>query len=240
MKLEYRNGVRITKLVTEMSPLEAAINRYEDMARKHFSDDNKHINLTKEEREIERKKSLAYLEHEKRHLSVISEVQALLEAYREGGLTVKNGTDDRQRERALNMLEDEKHHPTDLLEKFMRAESVPKPSSQHTAHHILPGSGRWRKVLVARARSHIHEHGIRINDPANGVYLLTKDKYTPNWTMPKSRGHLRYHTAEYEVWVSQKIRQLHDIDFIKTQLQVIGRLLQHNEPKAAFAKMKHL
>lgn len=239
MILEYQNGVRVTKLVHEMSPLEAAIQRDENMAKQHFSDNNKKSNLTKADREIEQRESLAFLAHERRQLETISEVQALLAAYREKGLAAKTGTD-KERDRALNIMEDEKRHPTELLEKLMRAEGVPKPSSKHTAHHILPGSGRWRKVLVARARSHMHTHGIRINEPANGVYLLHKDENTPHWSMPQSKGHLKYHTAEYEMWVSQKIRQLQHMDVIKTQLQVIGRLLQHNEPKVAIENMKKL
>jgi hypothetical protein len=91
-----------------------------------------------------------------------------------------------------------------------------------------------------RARIHMHVNGIRINDPANGVYLLTKDKYTPHWSMPNSRGHLKYHTSEYEKWVSNKVRGVKGMDYIKTQLQVIGRLLQQNEPKTAIAMMKGL
>lgn len=86
----------------------------------------------------------------------------------------------------------------------------------------------------------MHVNGIRINDLANGVYLLTKDKHTPHWSMPNSRGHLKYHTSDYEKWVSNKVRAVKGMDYIKTQLQVIGRLLQQNEPKTAIAMMKGL
>ena len=40
MELEYKNGVRLTKLYHEMSPLEVAIHNYEEMAKKHYSDKN--------------------------------------------------------------------------------------------------------------------------------------------------------------------------------------------------------
>jgi hypothetical protein len=237
MELEYRNGVRTSKLLHEMTPLEAAIQRYEEMAKKHYSLKNKTSNLTQVERKAELKESLKHLETERRHLQNIAVVQSQLDEYRKAGMRAVNGTD-RQRDATLTMLEDEKHHPTSLLEKYMRAEAVPKPSPYHTAHHIIPGSGQYRKRLIAIARTHIHEYGIRINDPANGVYLLHKDEYTPHWSMPASRGHLTYHTSDYEQWVSSRVTNIHHIDFLKTELQVIGRLLQQNEPKSAIAKIK--
>lgn len=87
-------------------------------------------------------------------------------------------------------------------------------------------------------RLHIHRNGIRINDPANGVYLLHKDEYTPHWSMPKSRGHLKYHTKQYEQFLNSRIAGLRGMDVIKTHLQVIGRLLQENEPKTAIANIR--
>ena len=86
----------------------------------------------------------------------------------------------------------------------------------------------------------MHSHGIRINDPVNGVYLLHKDDYTPHHSMPGSRGHLKCRTREYEKLVPARIGRLPNQDIIKTQLQVIGRLLQQHEPKAAFAQMRGL
>lgn len=239
MKLEYRNGVRISKLTHEMSPLERAIQSYEEKAEKYYSMDNPNLHFTKEEREIKKKEAMRELAIQRRHLETIGEVHALLEAYREGNMKIKAGSNT-DRKKALATMKNESHHPTELLEKLMRAEGHPKPSSRHTAHHILPGSGQYEKVMIARARTHIHTHGIGINDPANGVYLLTKDEYTPHYSMPASRGHLKYHTRDYEKWVSLRIRQLTHIDIIKTQLQVIGRLLQHNEPKTAISKIKGL
>lgn len=239
MKLEYRNGVRISKLTHEMSPLERAIQSYEEKAEKYYSMDNPNLHFTKEEREIKKKEAMRELAIQRSHLETIGEVHAMLEAYHEGNMRIKSGSN-ADRKKALAMMKNESHHPTELLEKLMRAEGHPKPSSKHTAHHILPGSGQYEKVMLARARTHIHTYGIGINDPSNGVYLLTKDEYTPDYSMPKSRGHLKYHTRDYEKWVSMKIRQLRHIDFIKTQLQVIGRLLQHNEPKTAISKIKSL
>lgn len=49
---------------------------------------------------------------------------------------------------------------------------------------------------------------------------------------------LYVHTKSYEEHVSLKVRNLTDMDQIKTQLQIIGRMLQQQEPKAAIAKIK--
>ena len=228
MKLEYQNGVRITKLVHEMTPLEVAINRYEELAKKHYAKAGTGLET---ERKAELDESLKHLDLERERLGAISDVQAGLEKYREAGLKVKSGNRT-ESINALTMMTAEKHHPTAILEKYMRAEGKPKLSSKHTAHHIVPGKGLLEQ-LTGRTRLHLHKHGIRINDPANGVYLVAVDRDTPHWSMPNSRGHKKYHTKDYERWVFQKVTSQDNIDFIKTQLQVIGRILQDNEPKAA-------
>ncbi len=237
MKLEYLHGERITKLIHEMTPLESAIHSYEEAAHKlldryqYLAKGNTDHSTTgtEKEREAEQKECLQFLELERAKLATIADVQGKLAAYRESALSATVGTA-KQRDQAVRRLNAECHHPTGNLEKFMRAEGVPKPSAKHTAHHIVPGKGR-DPVVNGRTRLHLHRYGIGINDPANGVYLLHKDEYTPHWSMPLSRGHRKYHTALYETWVSNRIRALKNIDAIKTQLQIIGRILQQNEPK---------
>ncbi len=236
MKLEYQHGVRITPQYHEMSALEAAIYRYEQMAEKHYSLSNKNLNITKEQRELKLKESLHHLKNERRLLESINDVQTRLDIYRkEGELAVMGNR--KQAAKAARAMAAENHHPTKTLESFMRAEGVPKPSSNHTAHHILPGKGQYRQMEVSRARLHMHLNGIRINDPANGVYLVTIDANTPHWSMPNSRGHLKYHTEDYEAFVSEKVSAFNGQDHIKTRLQVIGRILQDNEPKVAINKI---
>jgi len=238
MQLEYLNGIRVHKHYYEMTPLEAAIENYETQAKKHHTSEDT-SNLTKTEREKKLKESLDFLGKERMKLEKTIEVQSLLEAYRAEGNKAITGTK-QEAKKAVARMTSEDHHPTELLEKLMRAEGTPKPSRHHTAHHILPGSGQYRQALISTARVHMHLNGIRINDPANGVYLVTVDKNTPHWSMPKSRGHLKYHTAAYEEWTSRKVVALKGIDRIKTQLQIIGRLLQQNEPKAAINKIQSL
>lgn len=240
MQLEYRNGVRISKFEHELSPLEAAMQRYEENVNKQQKLANEHFDKSVDpKREEARQSALKYLELERQRLAKFEDIHEQLEDYRklESEVLSKNK---RTALDARAIMETEEHHPTDMLELYMRAEGVPKPSSQHTAHHICPGKGRWEKDMIRNTRRHMHLKGVRINDPANGVYLLHKDDYTPHYSMPNSKGHLTYHTREYEKLVAGRIRTLPNRDVIKTQLQVIGRLLQQNEPKAAFAKMRAL
>lgn len=227
MKIEYKNGVRITSMYHELDPLDAAIRRYEEKAEAHFEAIRKKGKLTKEQQEA-KENALAFLNKERRTLDAIASVQGQLAEYRERGLDATRGKDEDQ-VKAMGMMREEQHHPTAILEGYMRAEAVPKPSPEHTAHHIVPGKGKLKQV-TARTRAHLHAFGIRINDPANGVYLLTKDASAPHWLMPHSRGHLKYHTHDYERWISGKVMLQLDIDRIKSQLQEIGRFLQENEP----------
>lgn len=236
MELLYKHGVRIFKLHHEKDPLDVAISQYEALAKKHYSLENtQNTTLNDKERQEALKASLAHLQRERGRLKTIASVQGRLKDYRAAGMKVFSKNKKTSYKAFANMKAEE-HHPTDVLETFMLAEGKPKPSQRHTAHHIVPGKGKLEE-LVAQIRAHLHINGIRINDPANGVYLLSTDKDTPHWSMPSSRGHLRYHTHQYERWLSLKVTLHNDMDMIKTQLHMIGRLLQDNEPKTAFNKM---
>ncbi|WNZ54775.1 AHH domain-containing protein [Microbulbifer sp. ZKSA002] len=212
------------------------IQDYEQKAEKFYSGGNA-VNSLDKERKAEREKALKYLDQERRTIEAMMDVQEQLAKYRAVGEGALSGTL-KERTDTLQVMEKEKHHPTDTLEKYMRAEGVPKPSPLHTAHHIVPGKGKL-PVVTGRARMHLHRHGIRINDPANGVYLVRRDDDTPHWSMPESTGHLTYHTHEYERWVARRIQGFRDMDTIKTQLQVIGRILQENEPDTAITEIKN-
>lgn len=244
MALEYQNGRRITKFVYELSPLEAAIQRYQETIDKHRTQIKKApaVELKAGSKPYERseelrKQALDHLLIEAKNLEKLSDVHAQLEAYRAAGEAALETSNRKASAQALRTMRSESHHPVGDLEKYMMAEGVPKPSPYHTAHHIVPGKGNEPQVNN-QTRLHIHRHGIRINDPANGIYLLHKDEYTPHWSMPKSRGHLKYHTKAYERFLHDRVVTITNMDAIKTKLQVIGRLLQQNEPKDAIAKIK--
>ena len=238
--IEYKNGRRITKFTYELSPLDAAMAAFEDNIRKHEVLVEKAFDADTidklPERKKEKQEALNFLKKERLHLQKIVEIHSRLEIYRKVGAKA-HSSHRKTAGRAVKIMVDEEHHPTEDLEEYMRAEGAAKPSSLHTAHHIVPGKGKLRP-LTALTRLHIHRNGIRINDPANGVYLLHKDEYTPHWSMPNSRGHLTYHTHDYERFLSGRIRSLTGTDTIKKHLQIVGRLLQQYEPKTAISKIR--
>lgn len=212
--------------------LETAISNYEQLAKQHYDNEANTPNLTQAERQAELKESLAHLENERAKLATIMDVQLKLEKYREEGAKVTDPElDTIDRDRLVDLMESEAHHPTALLEKQMFAAGVAKPSPKHSAHHIVSGRGRLPEFTLV-ARSHIHQFGIRINDPLNGVYLVSIDKNTPHWSMPDSRGHQKYHTHFYEEWVHDRITRCFSVVKVKETLQVIGRILQNNPPDA--------
>lgn len=232
MRIEYDHGQRLTQNTHEMTFLEAEISRYEQLAKQHYSPDSITQTLTEAQREEQLCKSLDHLACERRKLETIIDVQTKLDKYRSEGLKVVDSsiTTD-ERDNLIQAMTTEAHHPTATLEKHMLADGKPKPSPKHTAHHIVPGKGKLPDVTY-RARIHIHGFGIRINDPINGVYLVSKDSDTPHWSMPNSRGHKKYHTHHYEQWVSRRITRTTGHAQVKTNLQVIARILQNNPPEA--------
>ncbi len=99
----------------------------------------------------------------------------------------------------------EKHHPTTKLANNLTAAGEPKPTKNHEPHHIIPGSGRFRKAEMRAARLNLHMHKIGINAPVNGVWLTNYAKHTDfNWEAPKSPAHRSIHTFNYETWISSK------------------------------------
>lgn len=139
-------------------------------------------------------------------------------------------------------LEKEKHHPPAKLEKFLAAIGELKPSHHHAAHHIIMGKGSYQQLEMQQARFNMHQHGIGINDPMNGVWLVhtRKEKDTWNigdkngdpkkprhWATPDSPVHLPIHTYNYETWIIDHFgrgkipRQffIQRLKIIKTQLK---------------------
>lgn len=172
-------------------------------------------------------------------MEAIVDVQAKFHLYRETGRSAVRQVGESRAAGAdkRNLLLAEEHHPTKVLEDFMRAVPIPKPSPHHTARHIVPGKGKT--VDAARARSRIHLFGIRINDPDNGVWLPSAAKHTPNWSMPDALGHKQYHTEGYERWVSMRLRNQSSEVFIRQELRIIALLLEQNKlPPEARSKSK--
>ncbi|HAS6252689.1 TPA: AHH domain-containing protein [Vibrio vulnificus] len=99
----------------------------------------------------------------------------------------------------------EKHHPTAKLANNLTAAGEPKPTKNHEPHHIILGSGRFRKAEMRAARLNLHMHKIGINAPNNGVWLTNYAKNKAfNWEAPYYPVHRSIHTFNYETWISAK------------------------------------
>lgn len=213
---------------SNVSLFEMAVQQYEKLAEQHFKCE-KELGASSENVRAKRK---AQLDLAKKHLNqqrvvaqCMASIQVKLDEYRAVGRMATEGS---RKERALlrKELQMESHHPTILLAKFMLVSNKPKPSSQHAAHHIVPGKGKTKFAYLARV--HMLTLGVRINDPDNGVWLPMYKKYVPHWSMPKAKSHLEYHTEKYEYLVSRKVEvQLSEVGLRKT-LNQIGLELQKN------------
>ncbi len=229
MDIEYASGVRVTSLPHEMTPLEAAIDSYSRKAQQYYKEITELDNTparseTRMAREKKLKDALAHLETERKLAEAIVDVQTQVEFYRDQGRALSKSADGRK------VLHAEKHHPTKILAQQMRLNGDPKPSLKHTPHHIVPGVGKTKNAN--RARLHIHRYGVRINDGANGVWLVRKKSDTPHWSMPTSKSHLTIHTHNYETWIYQGVRINRSEAAVRQKLNIMGRMLQNNhQPK---------
>jgi len=226
--MEFAHGVRTGLRYEEMTPLDRAINQYQKVAEDYYKKKNEVENAlphVKEKRQKELETAKRFLEHQRMNAENYAGVQAQLDAYRQQGRSATKGSRSEIADKQRGLMS-EGHHPTDTLALLMAAEGKPRPSSQHTAHHIAPGKGKTKYANLARV--HLHRFGIRINDPDNGVWLPTYKKYTPHWSMPESKGHLQYHTHGYENWIQRKVRSRRDERLIRMELNMIGALLKTN------------
>ena len=248
--MEYKNGVRLTALEPEKTFLDKAIDEIEnqekliklhsEQAKRHVyslleqqleeaQSESQKINLKKKAEE--RLKDIqAQLDIEKERLNGIASVQTQLHDYREAGRKALEGSRE-ERQKALAMMEGENHHPVNapngVLEDFMLAVGVPKPSPYHTAHHIVPGKGKIPENK--RTRSRLHRYGIRINDPDNGVYLPRSTEWIPTYAVPDAKAHNRYHTHGYERYLFRAISAIRSPKGIRTHLRIVATMLRNNQ-----------
>lgn len=225
MKIEYVNGQRTTPLVHELTPLDAAIERYAAKAETYYkTEEPLDKSLTRQQRDDKLKEALRHLELERMRAEAIVEVQTQLAEYQAFGRESRGAS-------GRTVLNAEAHHPTKVLSKYMRASGKPMPSTKHTPHHIIV-LGKGKTNATGLARLHIHRYGIRINDPDNGVWLVKNQKDIPHWSMPESKSHLTIHTHNYETWILQSIRVSRSEVAIRQKLNILGKMLQHGtQPK---------
>ncbi|GAB1260347.1 AHH domain-containing protein [Aurantivibrio plasticivorans] len=211
------------------SLLDIALDNYDIQASRYFTEQNELKNLpadVRKKRDKEHERTKRLLDSQRMNAEAVASIQAKLDEYRDQGkrLVSERGATGIE---GRKVLEQEKHHPTRKLGRYMIADGNPKPSPEHAAHHIVPGKGRTQEPY--RARAHMHTRGIRINDPDNGVWLPRYKKHTPHWSMPEALSHLEYHTIGYETRVSQAVRRKQTESQIRSELRFIAKLLQENK-----------
>lgn len=230
MDIEIENGVRVSLLPYEMTPLDLAISKFEKQAKDYYSKKRQPPADTPEER-LKREKELAsalqHLKVERRKVATLAQIQTRLEEYQNQG---------RQKaaENPFELLK-EKHHPTTVLARNMRADGRPQPSQRHSPHHIVQGKGRHPNT--ANVRLNLHLYAIRINDPDNGVWLPRTKADKRHWSMPNAPAHSEIHTFNYETWVNFLLGTLENENAIRAALVRIRSLLRDGkQPQQVTAK----
>lgn len=180
------------------SPLEMIIYNYEVKARSFHIERNKMAPKNeslqaKQQRIAKCERDQKHLRMERRKIAAHVRMQTLLTEYRAGN-----------KQLSIAELRAEEHHPTKRLVRNLRAVGEIKPTDFHEAHHIIPGKGRYLKVDMLTCRLNLHQYGIGINDPVNGVWLRNFAKnYPDDWATPEAPSHRNLHTHQYEAWISE-------------------------------------
>ncbi|MBU2987046.1 AHH domain-containing protein [Saccharophagus degradans] len=211
----------------QVSLFDKAVKELERRAEEFYSISSDYHKLPKDiqsQRKASLKRVREHLECQKVNVEIMASIQAKLDEYRAQGLDATIGERAEVELKQENLL-NEKHHPTKVLARFMVAACKPRPSPNHSAHHIVPGKGKSRFAYLARVQIHIN--GVRINDPDNGVWLPSYKKHIPDWALPNSLSHLEYHTKIYEHKVWNRIRG-HREKQLRFQLNILGKMLQEN------------
>lgn len=207
----------------DLSPLERAINDFEQKAVAYHRKAAAHLDNESPEQRLQReqelREALGHLNHERRHISIMAQIQIRLQEYQAKGrnMTVRD------------MLL-EAHHPTGPLASYMRAAGRPQPSNRHSPHHVVQGKGRTPQS--ADVRLLMHMCGIRINDPDNGVWLPKTKADKGHWSMPKAPAHAEIHTHNYETWVTALTRGMETERTFRAQLVRIRTILRDGRQPA--------
>lgn len=237
--MEYDHGRRVTPHYHELSPLERAIASFEAKARDYHQKAAPRSNETPDQRakrEKELEKALCHLEAEKLAVQTQVQVQTQLDEYR-AELLPEEGATRKDKNLLREVMALEKHHPTRVLGKFMRADGRPQPSPRFSAHHIVQGQGRTFRA--AKARIQLHFHGIRINDPDNGEWLPRTRADKGHWSMPNAPAHSEIHTHNYERWVYDAVWYLENGTAFRSELSRLRNALRNGlQPDYVIAPQK--
>lgn len=199
---------------SEPEPIDMAIYNFEVACVNYHNNKRKLLEDTLSKTEKERlaaaqKRDWEHIQRRKAALCIHARAKEDLEAYRAAN-----------KKKTTQELLTEKHdRAKDRLGRKLTANGEIQPSPKHAAHHIIPGKGRYLLELVIRARMNLHSHGIGINDPDNGVWLVhnktnadlwkteasSSDK-PRHWATPEAPVHLTIHGKNYERWIGTTFR----------------------------------
>lgn len=213
------------------SALELAIYNYEIKAKDYHNQrikksDNKDVQL-------KMKRDFEHLQREKTRITSHVFVQESLNTYR-----------DNNKISELDQLIEEKHHPTDKLASYLTAIGEPKPTTMHEAHHIICGKGKFRQAIMLEARFNLHMHGIGINDPINGAWLINFAKNKEqDWATPNAPSHRKIHRYNYETWIGTTLRpdaQVSKVQFLNKLRNIKIKIKTGNMPAKVLDKKDEL
>lgn len=175
------------------TPLEMAIYNYELKAKSYYDRQANEDSICMEKMN----RDYIHLQSEMKRIESLCAAQEALAAYRSSNES-----------KIPDELRKEPHHPTTKLAKFLTAVGEPKPTVNHEAHHIICGVGRFLKARMALARLNLHNHGMGINDPLNGVWLCNTEKNKKDdGATPDSVPHRRIHRKNYETWITSSFHK---------------------------------
>ncbi|PKH31972.1 AHH domain-containing protein [Shewanella sp. ALD9] len=173
----------------EPSALEMAIYNFELKAKKYYDAKQKSNNSKQVQSQLDQ--DYKHLQEQRKRIESVAIAQSYLQDYR-----------DVSSKASLSDLKSEAHHPTRKLANFLFAIGEPQPTSNHEAHHIISGKGRFLQAQIIAARLNMHLCGIGINDPINGTWLinfLSNKQF--DWATSEAPPHRKLHRQNYERWI---------------------------------------
>ncbi|MCG7545724.1 AHH domain-containing protein [Pseudoalteromonas sp. MM17-2] len=123
-----------------------------------------------------------------------------------------------------DMLLTEKHRPNRMT-RYMAATGSGKKPPNTATHAIVSGTHE----LASAARKILAKFKIRIDDPANGVYLPKNDNYIPHPQMPDASNHAKIHTVQYYLNITNQLSLANTRDECVQILHAIAKALQEGK-----------
>jgi len=115
-------------------------------------------------------------------------------------------------------------HNSRRLARHLRAATGYKRPLNSSAHAIVSGNAKYEQAEAAREI--LAGFGIRIDDPANGVFLPKSSKHIGHPRMPEAVNHSEIHTRKYYVNVLAMLSQTTSAADCRRVLGLIAKQLR--------------